>query len=129
MGGLLKARPTVVAPLPTLIQMEVEYLSHGVPLADYQLTKADHRRQQERVRAHEWVQRQVAKFPTSLSEESQERLRQLLGLPIRHGNCIGGGCACTADTSSRRPASRAARGPMKGSATKSAAQSAAWTQP
>ncbi|MET7718620.1 hypothetical protein [Streptomyces sp. NPDC005407] len=62
--------------------MEVEYLSHGVPLADYQLTKADHRRQQERVRAHEWVQRQVAKFPTSLSEESQERLRQLLGPPI-----------------------------------------------
>lgn len=62
--------------------MGVEYLSHGLPLGDYQLTKADHRRQKEKVRIHGWVQRQVAKFPTSASGESRERLRQLLGPPV-----------------------------------------------
>ncbi|MDF2272010.1 hypothetical protein P2Q00_42360 [Streptomyces coacervatus] len=60
--------------------MEVEYLRHGVPLADYQLTKADHRRQHEAVQVHEWVQRQLAKAPT-WSEEQRKKMRQLLGPP------------------------------------------------
>ncbi|MER5908361.1 hypothetical protein ABT150_51720 [Streptomyces mirabilis] len=60
--------------------MDVEYLCHGVPLADYRLTKADHRRQQEAVQVHEWVQRQLAKAPP-WSEERWQGLRQLLGSP------------------------------------------------
>lgn len=60
--------------------MEVEYLRHGVPLAGYRLTKADHRRQQEAVQMHEWIQRQLAKAPP-WSEERRERMRRLLGPP------------------------------------------------
>lgn len=60
--------------------MEVEYLRHGVPLADYQLTKADHRRQREAVQVHEWVQRQLAKAPP-WSDKHWEEMRQLLGPP------------------------------------------------
>ncbi|WP_332880954.1 hypothetical protein [Streptomyces sp. NBC_00564] len=60
--------------------MEVEYLRHGVPLADYKLTKADHRRQHEAVQVHEWIQRQLGKAPP-WSEERWERMRQLLGPP------------------------------------------------
>ncbi|MFD9280267.1 hypothetical protein ACFWD7_23685 [Streptomyces mirabilis] len=67
--------------LSTFTDVEVEYLCHGVPLADYQPTKADHRRQQEAVRTHEWVQRQVAKAPP-WTEERRERMRELLGPPI-----------------------------------------------
>ncbi|WP_234317531.1 hypothetical protein, partial [Streptomyces stelliscabiei] len=61
--------------------MDVEYLHHGVPLADYQLTKADHRRQDEAAQVHEWVQRQLAKAPP-WPEERWERMRQLLGPPV-----------------------------------------------
>ncbi|MFI0091839.1 hypothetical protein [Streptomyces bobili] len=61
--------------------MDVEYLHHGVPLADYQLTKADRRRQDEAAQVHEWVQRQLAKAPP-WSEERWERMRQLLGPPV-----------------------------------------------
>lgn len=60
--------------------MEVEYLRHGVPLADYKLTKADRHRQHEAVQAHEWIQRQLAKAPP-WPEERWERMRQLLGPP------------------------------------------------
>ncbi|MGW1563369.1 hypothetical protein ACWCQ1_43830 [Streptomyces sp. NPDC002144] len=57
--------------------MEAGYLHHGVPLMDYQLTKADHRRQQEAVQLHEWVHRQLAKAPP-WSEEKRERVLKLL---------------------------------------------------
>lgn len=71
----------MVPALPTVIEMDVEYLRHGVPLADYQLTKADRRRQDEAAQVHEWVQRQLAKAPP-WSEERWERMRQLLGPPV-----------------------------------------------
>ena len=61
--------------------VEPEYLRHGVPLADYQLTNADHRRQHEAVEAHEWVQRQLAKAPP-WSEERWKKMRELLGPPL-----------------------------------------------
>ncbi|MFE2586421.1 hypothetical protein [Streptomyces sp. NPDC059378] len=60
--------------------MRVEYLRRGVPLADYQLTKADHRRQQEAAEIHERVQRQVAKAPP-LPEARLKRVLELLGSP------------------------------------------------
>lgn len=46
---LLKVLPRSVLALPTVTEMEAEYLRHGVPLADYQLTRADHSRQHEAV--------------------------------------------------------------------------------
>ncbi|WP_316784302.1 hypothetical protein [Streptomyces sasae] len=61
--------------------MEAEFLRHGVPLADYQLAKADHRRQQEAVQLHEWVERQLAKAPP-WSEEKREQMVELLGSPL-----------------------------------------------
>jgi hypothetical protein len=60
--------------------VEVEYLRHGVPLADYQLSKADHRRQHEAVQAHEWIQCQLANAP-SWPDEHWERMTDLLGSP------------------------------------------------
>ncbi|MEU2624645.1 hypothetical protein ABZ642_42155 [Streptomyces sp. NPDC007157] len=60
--------------------MEAEYLRHGMPLVDYQLAKADHRRQHEAVRLHEWVKRQLAMAPP-WSEKKREQMLELLGSP------------------------------------------------
>jgi hypothetical protein len=65
---------------PTVAEVTVEYEIHGVPLEQYQLTRADHRRQQESERCHEWVVKQVAKAPP-ISEANWARLRKLLGPP------------------------------------------------
>lgn len=60
--------------------MEAEYLRHGVPLTDYQLTRADHRRQHEAVQDHEWAQRHAVQAPR-WSDEHWEQMCQLLGPP------------------------------------------------
>lgn len=65
---------------PTVTDMEAEYLRHGVPLTGYQLTKADHCRQQEAVQDHEWVQHHVSKAPP-WSDEHWEEICQLFGPP------------------------------------------------
>jgi hypothetical protein len=53
-----------------------------MPLAEYQLTRADHRRQKEAATIADWVQRQVAKAPR-LSDEQLEAIQELLGPPPR----------------------------------------------
>ncbi|MFD7879685.1 hypothetical protein ACFV5G_37320, partial [Streptomyces sp. NPDC059766] len=62
--------------------MRIEYLRHGVPLADYQLTKADHRRQQNARHHH----------PASTGTLTPAPNRTPLGLPIgadqEHVGCV-----------------------------------------
>lgn len=77
---LLKVLPRSVLALPTVTEMEAEYLRHGVPLADYQLTRADHSRQHEAVQVHEWLQRHVAQAPR-WSDSICEQMQDLLGPP------------------------------------------------
>ncbi|WP_159038785.1 hypothetical protein [Streptomyces sp. NRRL B-1140] len=43
--------------------MEYRRVAQGVPLEEYQLTRADHRRQDDAVAMADWVQRQLAKAP------------------------------------------------------------------
>jgi hypothetical protein len=57
-----------------------EYRSHGVPLESYKTTKKDHRSQHELEEMMKWVEIQVAKFPTRISEAKAQRLVSLLGL-------------------------------------------------
>jgi hypothetical protein len=54
------------------------YESHGTPLAEYQLTRADHRCQEERERRAEYIRRVVDSAPP-LSAETASRIRELLG--------------------------------------------------
>ncbi|MDQ0955669.1 hypothetical protein QFZ24_009592 [Streptomyces phaeochromogenes] len=77
---LLKVLPRSVLALPTVTEMEAEYLRHGVPLADYQLTRADHSRQHEAVQVHEWLQRHVVQAPR-WSDKHGEQMQDLLGPP------------------------------------------------
>jgi hypothetical protein len=51
-----------------------------VPLEGYQLTRADHRRQEEAVAMADWVQSQVAKTPR-WSDEKFKAIQKLLGPP------------------------------------------------
>ncbi|MEH0471800.1 hypothetical protein QA943_23695 [Streptomyces sp. B21-097] len=53
-----------------------------MPLEKYQLTRADHRRQEEAVAMADWVQRQVAKAPQR-SDEKLKAIQELLG-PTPH---------------------------------------------
>ncbi|MFD9196439.1 hypothetical protein ACFWCA_50675 [Streptomyces phaeochromogenes] len=79
-GELWKALPRSVLALPTVTEMEAEYLCHGVPLADYQLTRPDRSRQHEAVQVHEWLQRHVAQAPR-WSDKHWEQIQDLLGPP------------------------------------------------
>jgi hypothetical protein len=60
--------------------VESRRVAQGVPLEEYQLTRADHRRQEEAVTIAEWVQRQVAKAPR-WSDEKFKAIQELLGPP------------------------------------------------
>ncbi|WP_119203697.1 MULTISPECIES: hypothetical protein [unclassified Streptomyces] len=53
--------------------MTIEYESLGQPLGEYQLTRADHRRQQEAEDIAAWVEKQLAKAP----RWSEEKIRQV----------------------------------------------------
>ncbi|MGW7007645.1 hypothetical protein ACWGCW_33785 [Streptomyces sp. NPDC054933] len=57
--------------------MAVEYLSHGLPLDEYVLTKADERRQRESEACWEWAREQAAKAPR-WSQEKWEEMNALL---------------------------------------------------
>lgn len=57
--------------------MKVAYESHGLPLDEYQLSRADHRRQSEGDEIAAWVERQVAKAPP-WSEEQYQRVQAML---------------------------------------------------
>lgn len=63
--------------------MESRRVAQGVPLEEYQLTRADHRRQEEAVAMADWVQRQVAKAPR-WSDEKVKAIQELLGPPTHH---------------------------------------------
>ncbi|MFG2476592.1 hypothetical protein [Streptomyces fagopyri] len=62
--------------------MESRRVAQGVPLEEYQLTRADHRRQEEAVAIMEWVRRQVANAPR-WSDEKFRAMQELLGPPSR----------------------------------------------
>ncbi|MFG2861710.1 hypothetical protein [Streptomyces sioyaensis] len=57
--------------------MTIEYESHGLPLDEYQLSRADHRRQREADEIAAWVERQVAKAPP-WSEEQYQHVQAML---------------------------------------------------
>ncbi|MFE7611638.1 hypothetical protein [Streptomyces celluloflavus] len=57
--------------------MTVEYESHGLPLDEYQLSRADHRRQGEAEDIAAWVEREVAKAPP-WSEERYQQFQELV---------------------------------------------------
>ncbi|MCC9707890.1 hypothetical protein E4N62_23080 [Streptomyces sp. MNU76] len=58
--------------------MTNKYESHGTPLAEYRLTRDDHRRQEEKERSTAYVRRVVDSAPP-LSAEVASKLRDLLG--------------------------------------------------
>lgn len=66
----------VVVLLPSVV-VAVEYLSHGLPLDEYVLTKADERRQRESEACWEWAREQAAKAPR-WSKEKWEKMNALL---------------------------------------------------
>ncbi|MGY5080929.1 hypothetical protein ACWIGX_28195 [Streptomyces nigrescens] len=53
--------------------MSIEYESLGLPLGEYQLSRADHRRQREADGIAAWVEREVAKAPPW----SEEKIREM----------------------------------------------------
>ncbi|WP_434593138.1 hypothetical protein [Streptomyces sp. A5-4] len=60
--------------------MSADHECCGVPLERYQLSRADHRRQQEAVGVAAWVAEQVAKAPR-MSDEQLETVMELLREP------------------------------------------------
>ncbi|REK90821.1 hypothetical protein DY245_08235 [Streptomyces inhibens] len=56
--------------------MKIEYESLGLPLGEYQLSRADHRRQREAEDIAAWVEHHLAKAP----RWSEEKIREMLEL-------------------------------------------------
>ncbi|MEV8023034.1 hypothetical protein AB0O76_43460 [Streptomyces sp. NPDC086554] len=60
--------------------MSADHQCYGVPLERYQLSRADHRGQQEAVDVAAWVAEQIAKAPR-MSDEQLETILEMLREP------------------------------------------------
>jgi len=62
------------------MQCVTDYISHGVPLEQYELTRKDRRTQRDLEERRKWVEIQFAKFSTTISPENAVRLAELFQL-------------------------------------------------
>lgn len=59
------------------MQCMADYISHGVPLEEYELTRTDRRAQRDLEEMRKHVKIQVAKFSKTISPEAAVRLAEL----------------------------------------------------